>query len=36
MGLNAAARVVGVADAEERVTGRNSLIARAMAPLLGE
>ena len=35
-GLNAAARVVGVADAEERVTGRRSLIARAMAPLLGE
>jgi len=36
VGLNAAARVVGVADAEERVTGRGSLIARAMAPLLGE
>jgi glycine/D-amino acid oxidase-like deaminating enzyme len=36
LGLNAGVRVVGLADAEERLTGRESLIARAMAPLLGE
>jgi glycine/D-amino acid oxidase-like deaminating enzyme len=34
-GLNLATRAVAVADAEERLTGRTSLIARAMAPLLG-
>ena len=36
LGLNAAVRVVGLADAEERVTRRPSLIARAMGPILGE
>jgi glycine/D-amino acid oxidase-like deaminating enzyme len=36
LGLNAAVRAVGLADAEERVTRRGSVIARAMAPLLGE
>jgi len=36
LGLNAAVRAVGLADAEERVTRRPSLIARAMGPILGE
>jgi hypothetical protein len=36
LGLNAAARAVSLADAEERLTRRGSLIAKAMAPLLGE
>jgi glycine/D-amino acid oxidase-like deaminating enzyme len=36
LGLNTAVRAVALADAEERLTGRPSLVARAMAPLLGE
>jgi glycine/D-amino acid oxidase-like deaminating enzyme len=36
LALNTAVRAVGLADAEERLTGRESLVARAMAPLLGE
>lgn len=36
LGLNTAVRAVALADAEERLTGRQSLVARAMAPLLGE
>jgi glycine/D-amino acid oxidase-like deaminating enzyme len=35
LGLHATARAVGVADAEERLTGRESVIARALTPLLG-
>ena len=35
LGANAGLRAMGLADTEERVTGRPSLIARAMAPLLG-
>ncbi|SFC09014.1 Glycine/D-amino acid oxidase [Nocardioides terrae] len=35
LGINAGLRAMTVADAEERVTGRPSLAARAMAPLLG-
>ncbi|MGZ4498299.1 MAG: NAD(P)/FAD-dependent oxidoreductase [Nocardioides sp.] len=34
-GINAGLRVMTLADAEERLTGRPSLVARAMAPLLG-
>ena len=33
--INAGLRAMTLADAEERLTGRRSLIARAMAPLLG-
>jgi glycine/D-amino acid oxidase-like deaminating enzyme len=35
LGVNAGLRVMAVADAEERVTGRRSLLARAAAPLVG-
>lgn len=35
LGANAALRVVGLADAEERLTGRASWLARATAPILG-
>ncbi len=35
MGANAGLLAMTAADAEERVTGRSSLVARAMAPLLG-
>ncbi|MGN6781393.1 MAG: NAD(P)/FAD-dependent oxidoreductase [Marmoricola sp.] len=35
LGANAGLRVVTVADAEERITGRPSALARAAAPLLG-
>ena len=35
LGANAGLRAMTLADTEERVTGRPSLIARAMAPLLG-
>jgi len=35
LGINAGLRAVTLADAEERVTGRASLLARAVAPLLG-
>lgn len=35
LGANAGLRAVGVADAEERLTSRPSVLARAMAPLLG-
>jgi len=34
LGVNAALRAVTWADAEERITGRESLLARAVAPLL--
>ena len=35
LGINAGLRAMTLADAEESVTGRPSLVARAMAPLLG-
>jgi len=35
LGINAGLRAMTVADAEEALTGRPSLVARAMAPLLG-
>jgi glycine/D-amino acid oxidase-like deaminating enzyme len=35
LGINAGLRVMTLADAEEQLTGRPSLAARAMAPLLG-
>jgi glycine/D-amino acid oxidase-like deaminating enzyme len=35
LGINAGLRAMTLADAEEAVTGRPSLLARAMAPLLG-
>ncbi len=35
LGVNAGLRAMAVADVEERLTGRPSLVARAMAPLLG-
>jgi len=35
LGANAGLRAMGLADLEEGVTGRPSLVARAMAPLLG-
>ena len=35
LGVNAGLRAMTFADAEERVTGRQSLVARAMAPLVG-
>ena len=35
LGVNAGLRAMTLADAEERLTGRPSRIARAMAPLLG-
>jgi glycine/D-amino acid oxidase-like deaminating enzyme len=35
LGVNAGLRAMTLADAEERLTGRPSLVARAMAPLLG-
>ena len=35
LGINAGLRAMTVADAEERVTRRPSVIAKAMAPLLG-
>jgi glycine/D-amino acid oxidase-like deaminating enzyme len=35
LGINAGLRAMTVADAEESVTGRPSLVARAMAPLIG-
>jgi glycine/D-amino acid oxidase-like deaminating enzyme len=35
LGVNAGLRAMTLADAEERLTGRPSLLARAMAPLLG-
>lgn len=35
LGVNAGLRAMALADAEERVTGRPSRIARAMAPLIG-
>lgn len=35
LGINAGLRAMTVADAEERLTGRPSLVARAVAPLLG-
>lgn len=35
LGINAGLRAVSVADAEEAVTGRPSLVARALSPLIG-
>ncbi|TDO55011.1 glycine/D-amino acid oxidase-like deaminating enzyme [Kribbella sp. VKM Ac-2527] len=35
LGINAGLRTMTAADAEERVTGRNSRLARLMSPLLG-
>jgi hypothetical protein len=35
LGLNIGLRAMTVADTEERLTGRQSVIARLMAPLLG-
>jgi hypothetical protein len=35
LGINAGLRAMTLADVEERVTRRESLIARLMAPLLG-
>ena len=34
-GINAGLRAMTMADHEERLTGRPSLVARAMAPFLG-
>ena len=34
--INAGLRAMSIADYEERVTGRHSVLARAMAPLLGQ
>ncbi|MFI7060053.1 NAD(P)/FAD-dependent oxidoreductase [Kribbella sp. NPDC050124] len=36
LGINAARQAVTVADAEEQLTGRNSKVARLLAPLLGD
>ena len=36
LGINAGLRAMTVADTEERLTGRESRIARLMAPLLGK
>jgi glycine/D-amino acid oxidase-like deaminating enzyme len=35
LGVNAGLRAMTVADAEERLTGRRSVVARMMAPLVG-
>jgi glycine/D-amino acid oxidase-like deaminating enzyme len=35
LGINAGLRTMTVADQEERVTGRTSLLAKAMAPMVG-
>jgi glycine/D-amino acid oxidase-like deaminating enzyme len=35
LGINAGLRAMALADAEERLTGRSSLVARATAPLIG-
>jgi glycine/D-amino acid oxidase-like deaminating enzyme len=35
LGVNAGLRTMALADVEERVTGRSSVLARAMAPLIG-
>jgi len=35
LGVNAGLRTMTVADAEERLTGRRSLLARALSPLVG-
>jgi hypothetical protein len=35
LGINAGLRAMRLADVEERLTGRPSLIGRAMAPLIG-
>ena len=35
LGVNAGLRTMTVADAEERLTGRRSLLARALSPLIG-
>jgi hypothetical protein len=35
LGVNAGLRTTALADVEERFTGRPSLLARAMSPLLG-
>ena len=35
LGINAGLRATTLADAEESLTGRPSLVARAVAPLLG-
>ncbi len=35
LGANAGLRAMGLADVEERITGRPSAVARAMSPLLG-
>ena len=35
LGINAGLRAMTLADAEEALTGRPSLVARAVAPLLG-
>ena len=35
LGVNAGLRAMTFADAEERLTGRPSLVARAVAPLVG-
>lgn len=35
LGINVGLRAMGLADAEERMTGRPSLVARACAPLIG-
>ena len=35
LGINAGLRAMALADAEERLTGRQSVVARALAPLLG-
>jgi glycine/D-amino acid oxidase-like deaminating enzyme len=35
LGINAGLRAMVLADAEERLTGRQSMVAKAMAPLLG-
>ncbi len=35
LGINAGLRTMTLADHEEALTGRPSLLARAMAPLLG-
>ena len=35
LGVNAGLRAMTLADAEEHLTGRQSVVARAMAPLLG-
>ena len=35
LGVNAGLKAMTFADAEERLTGRQSLVARAMSPLVG-